>query len=105
MDFYYRWLLERHDKPCPSVGSKNGCLREAIRYNNNMAMLKEIEEQALSLSEADRATLAARLLDSLPAVLSEDDDGLAEALRRDAELEQSPSSAITWDELRRSVKP
>jgi hypothetical protein len=47
--------------------------------------------------------LAAQLLGSLSEVLAEDDDGVAEALRRDADLERNPASAMTLDELRRSL--
>ena len=70
-----------------------------------MLTLHEIEQQALGFPEADRAFLAARLLGSLPAVLADEDEGVAEALRRDAELERDPSQAITLEQLLRSVKP
>ena len=59
----------------------------------------------MELTEADRAALAAHLLDSLPAILSDDDGGVAEALRREAELERDPRAGVTLDELRRSVRP
>lgn len=62
-----------------------------------MATLLEVEEQALLLPEDQRARLAAHLLDSLPAVLHEEDAGVAEALRRDAELEADPSSGMTLE--------
>jgi mRNA-degrading endonuclease RelE of RelBE toxin-antitoxin system len=39
------------------------------------------------------------LLDSLPGVLSDEDEGIAEALRRDAEMEADPGRAITLAEL------
>ena len=38
----------------------------------------------MTLPDQQRAALASHLLESLPAVLQDDDDGLAEALRRDA---------------------
>ncbi len=57
----------------------------------------EIEKLALGLPERQRATLAANLLESLPAILS--DEGVAEALRRDAELEADPAEAISLAEL------
>lgn len=53
-----------------------------------MHTLSEVEQEAMRLTEADRATLACHLLDSLPAVLSDSDEGVTEALRRDAELER-----------------
>ena len=65
--------------------------------------LTEIEEQAMQLPEDQRAALAAHLLDSLPAVLHDDDSGLAEAMRRDAELDSDPSMGMTLEELRKSL--
>ena len=60
-----------------------------------MATIVEIEKLALTLPEKQRAILAANLLESLPAVLSDDDDGIAEALRRDADLDANPHEAIS----------
>ena len=45
-----------------------------------MTTLNEIEANAMSLPEQQRAELASHLLSSLPAVLQDDDQGLAEAL-------------------------
>ena len=70
-----------------------------------MQTLSEIEQEAMKLPDSDRASLASRLLDSLPAVLSDDDDGLAEAIRRDAEMDWDPAATMTLEELRRAVKP
>jgi len=70
-----------------------------------MQTLTDLEQEAMKLPESNRASLASRLLDSLPAILSDADDGLAEALRRDAELDQDPGAGMTLDELRRAVKP
>ncbi len=58
----------------------------------------------MRLPEADRATLASRLLDSLPAVLSDSDQGVAEALRRDADLEHDPAAGLTLEQLRRELE-
>jgi len=55
----------------------------------------EIEKLALTLPEKQRATLAANLLHSLPGVLSDEDDGIAEALRRDKDLDANPHEAIS----------
>ena len=55
-----------------------------------MATITEIEKLALDLSENERAALAAHLLGSLPPVLPDADEGIAEVLRRDAELEANP---------------
>ena len=69
------------------------------RYPSRMATIFEVEKLALDLPEQERAKLAANLLDSLPGVLSDEDEGIAEALRRDAEMEADPSQAITLAEL------
>lgn len=54
----------------------------------DIVTLAEIETLALKLPESDRARLAADLLDSLPGVLVDDDEGLAEALRRSEEMDR-----------------
>ena len=64
-----------------------------------MATIFEVEKLALDLSEQERARLAANLLDSLPGVLSDEDEGIAEALRRDAEIDADPNQAITLAQL------
>jgi hypothetical protein len=69
-----------------------------------MATIVEIEKLALNLPERERATLAANLLESLPGVLSDEDEGLAEALRRDAEIEANPDRVISLAQLDAQVK-
>ncbi len=69
-----------------------------------MATIVEIEKLALNLPERERATLAANLLESLPGVLSDEDEGVAEALRRDAELEANPDRVISLAQLDAQVK-
>jgi putative addiction module component (TIGR02574 family) len=69
------------------------------RYPSLMATIFEVEKLALDLPEQDRAKLAADLLDSLPGVLSDEDEGIAEALRRDAEIDADPNQAITLAQL------
>lgn len=64
-----------------------------------MATIFEVEKLALNLSEHERAKLAADLLNSLPGVLSDEDEGIAEALRRDAEIDADPNQAITLAQL------
>ena len=51
-----------------------------------VATVTELEKHALDLPENQRAVLATHLLGSLPSVLHDEDEGVAEALRRDAEL-------------------
>lgn len=76
-------------------------LQEVPRiYSAAMASdVEEVEQLALGLSEEAREQLAASLLDSLPGIFSREDDGIAEALRRDAELDAHPERAIASEEL------
>ena len=64
-----------------------------------MATVLEVEKLALDLPERERARLAANLLESLPGVLSDEDEGIAEALRRDADLEANPDQVISLAQL------
>ena len=59
----------------------------------------QIAAEALRLPEKERAGLASRLLRSLPPVAFDDDEGVAEALRRDAELNADPVQAMTLQDL------
>jgi len=62
-----------------------------------MVSIAEIEKLAFDLPESERAVLAAHLLRSLPSVLEDEDEGIAEALRRDAELEATPDIGLTLE--------
>lgn len=64
-----------------------------------MATIIEIKKLALALTERERATLAASLLDSLPPILASEDEGIAEALRRDAEIDADPNQGISLAQL------
>lgn len=69
-----------------------------------MATMIEIEQLALTLPEEQRATLAANLLNSLSGVLYDDDEGVAEALYRDADLNANPSQAMSLSQLDDKIK-
>lgn len=69
-----------------------------------MATVAEIEKLAQDLSENDSAVLAAHPLGSLPPVLHDEDEGIAEALRRDAEVEANPSVGLSLDQLDQKIK-
>jgi putative addiction module component (TIGR02574 family) len=69
----------------------------------HMSSITEIEPLALKLSVSERATLASHLLDSLPEVLSDEDGGTTEALRRREELLQDPGTGMTMDDLRNEI--
>jgi hypothetical protein len=61
--------------------------------------VEQIAAEALCLPEKERAGLASRLLRSLPPVAFDDDDGVAEALRRDAELDADPTQAMSLRDM------
>jgi len=69
-----------------------------------MSTVIEIEKLALNLPEKERAMLVANLLESMPAVLSDEDEGVAEALRRDAQIDASPDQAISLAQLDAQIK-
>jgi hypothetical protein len=68
-----------------------------------MRRVQELRRQADALSVGEKAELAADLLECLPPILDDEDEGVAEAQRRDREMDNDPSASITWDQLRRGV--
>ncbi len=58
-----------------------------------MSTLLEVEKLAFELPESQRATLAAHLLESLPAVMR------SEAVIRDEELDCNPEAGLSIEEL------
>lgn len=68
-----------------------------------MTRVQEIRQQASTLSTSEKAELAADLLEGLPPILDDEDEGVAEARRRDEQMEKDPKLSITWDELRRGL--
>jgi hypothetical protein len=69
-----------------------------------MATMSELEKLGFDLLDSDRALLAAHLLRSLPSVLHDEDEGIAEALRRDAALDANPDLGITLDQLDERIR-
>ncbi len=69
-----------------------------------MATANEVEKLALDLAEKERAILAAHLLKSLPAVLDDADEGMAEALQRDKDLDANPNLGISVEQLEQQVQ-
>jgi ABC-type thiamine transport system ATPase subunit len=65
----------------------------------DMTALNTVEKLALALPERQRAALAVRMLDSLPALLLEEDQGLAEAQKRDDELDRFPVLGLSLEEF------
>jgi hypothetical protein len=68
-----------------------------------MTRLQALTTEALTLTDADRAALASELLQTLPAVLSDPDEGVAEANRRDTDLTASPATGIDWPTLKKNL--
>jgi len=64
--------------------------------------LAEIEQEALALPERERASLAAKLLDTLPPPGTDVSDDEVE--RRERELESGQVTAISHEELVRRVQ-
>jgi hypothetical protein len=69
-----------------------------------MATIVEVEKLALDLPEKQRARLAAQLLDSLPPVLHDEDEGVAEAMRRDSELDSDPAIGLSVTDLEKRIE-
>lgn len=63
-----------------------------------MSVITEIEKQALSLPDQDRARLVDRLIASLPEDFI-DEDEIKEALKRDREMDDDPSKVIALEQL------
>ena len=68
-----------------------------------MVTIAELEKQAMQLPDNQRAALAVQVPNFLPAILHDEDEGVAEAMRRDAELARDPSSGQTIQEFRNSL--
>jgi hypothetical protein len=68
-----------------------------------MMTLTEVESLAFELPEQQRATLASRILDTLPPLFADTDDGIAEAGRRDTELDLDPSKGINLQQFERLI--
>ncbi len=66
--------------------------------------MAELKKRALDLSASQRAVLAAHVLRSLPPVLHDEDEGIAEALTRDAELETNPDLGISLQQLDHEIE-
>jgi putative addiction module component (TIGR02574 family) len=65
--------------------------------------IEEIHIEALRLPEDQRAKLAGALLASLPVLLAETDDDMAEAQRRSDELRSDPEGGMTWEEVKANL--
>ena len=64
-----------------------------------MSTITDVEKLAMDLPDSQRAVLAAHLLSSLPPVLQDEDEGIAEALRRDADFDADPDFGVSLEQL------
>lgn len=65
--------------------------------------ITELQACARNLPEDQRFALVADLIGSLPAVLSDFDDGSDEAGRRLAEMRSDPTSRKTWAQVKAEI--
>jgi hypothetical protein len=70
---------------------------------NPMARPQELETQSLSLTDSERALFASRLPGTVPAVPSDDDEGVSEATRRDRDLDANPGAGLSWEDLKKGL--
>jgi putative addiction module component (TIGR02574 family) len=66
--------------------------------------MNELTAMVMKLPEKQRAQLVAKMLASLPSVLTDQDDGVAEALRRDAELQDGTQQALSLEDLHAAIR-
>jgi hypothetical protein len=61
--------------------------------------MNELTSMLMKLPDKQRAQLVANLLASLPSVLTDQDEGIGEALRRDAEINDGSQPPLSLDAL------
>lgn len=69
-----------------------------------MLTITEVENLALDLLPHQRAALAAHLLRSLPSAFHDEDEGIAEARRRDADFDANPSAGVSLEQLDQQIQ-
>lgn len=65
--------------------------------------IAELQAGARSLPEDQRFALVSDLIGTLPAVLSDFDDGSDEAGRRLSEMRSDPASRMTWEQVKAEI--
>jgi hypothetical protein len=70
----------------------------------SMSTVNEIVHAAMGLGTSERTVIAMMMLDSLPEDADEPEDILAEALRRDAEMEAGLVKALTYEEFMAGIQ-
>lgn len=69
-----------------------------------MSTVNEIVHAAMGLGKSERTAIAMMMLDSLPDDAEEPEDILAEALRRDAEMEAGLVTPLSYEEFMARVQ-
>ena len=69
-----------------------------------MITLAEIEALAFKLTQSERAKLACDLLDTLPCMAEDEEDGLAEAMRRSEEMDNDPAACLSHEEFLKALR-
>ena len=80
------------------------CLRGRGNTTSSDEDHSRVEKLRLDLPETERELSWRHLQGSLPSVLHDEDEGIAEALRRDAEFEANPSLGMTLEELDQRIE-
>lgn len=70
-----------------------------------MSTVNEIVHAAMALGKSERTAIAMMMLDSLPDDAEEPEDILAEALRRDAEMEAGLVKPLSYEEFMARIRP
>jgi putative addiction module component (TIGR02574 family) len=81
---------------------RNCTKQRVVCYNAAMDVLDQLRSAALALSDSERATLAAELIDSLDPSFDLDHESVwsEEIARRIAALDSGQAKTIPWDEVR-----
>lgn len=69
-----------------------------------MSTVNEIVHAAMGLGKSERTAIAMMMLDSLPDDAEEPEDILAEALRRDAEMEAGLVKPLSYEEFMEKIQ-
>ena len=68
-----------------------------------MPHIQDGDSEPLTKEDAHPPVLASVILQPLPTIPSDEDAAIAEALRRDAELDLDPASGIEWQALKKKL--
>ncbi len=69
-----------------------------------MNIIQDIESRIFALPERERADLASRLLSSLPAFLTDPDEGITEALDRESSASRDLGDCLTLEQFTQGVQ-